>query len=542
MKSLPIPKYRNPTRLVLLVLSLCLFSGLAHSFAQDTNAIASDAIHAASAVAEPTSDVAAEPAAKNATERIDAVFASIVDVMASVLFFPIGPFPAIIIILVSGGIFFTFFYGFINLRLFGHAIDCVRGKFDNPDDEGEISHFKALTSALSATVGLGNIAGVAVAISVGGPGAIFWMWLVAFFGMTSKFSSCTLAQIYRRIDDRGRVLGGPMVYLDDGIKSHIPSLAILGKIFGILFALLCIGGSLGAGNLFQGKMTYAISARVIPGLAGPGAAYIFGIVLAILVGLVIIGGIRRIGTVTSKLVPGMCIFYCLVCLIIILSNYTKVLPLLGSIFTEAFNQNSAFGGLIGALLQGMKRAAFSNEAGLGSAAIAHAAAKTKEPVREGLVAMLGPFIDTIVVCTMTALAILITGVHETSGDVAGTLGGAMLTAEAFGSVHHLFEVLLVPAVAVFAFSTMISWSYYGERCAEYLCGTAGILPYRILFTIAVALGPILPFVAILDFSDMLLFGMAGPNIIGSIILAPVVLPLLKSYIKRYKAGEMKMFK
>ena len=247
-------------------------------------------------------------------------------------------------------------------------------------------------------MGLGNIAGVAVAIAAGGPGAIFWMWLVAFFGMTSKFSSCTLAQLYRRIDKDGRVMGGPMVYLDEGIKARAPHLAPLGKFFGILFALLCIGGSIGGGNLFQGKMTYAISANVIPALKGDVAPYVFGIIMAALVGMVIIGGIRRIGVVTSKLVPAMCIFYCMVCLIIIFANVGKVPTLIGSIFSQAFSPDAAFGGFIGVLVQGMKRAAFSNEAGLGSAAIAHAAAKTKEPVREGVVAMIGPFIDTILVC------------------------------------------------------------------------------------------------------------------------------------------------
>ena len=478
--------------------------------------------------------------ASTMTQKLDTFFGEIVNGMAKVLFLDIGGIPLIILILVLGALFFTFFYGFINVRLFKHAIACVRGKYDNPDDEGEISHFKALTSALSATVGLGNIAGVAVAIAAGGPGAIFWMWLVAFFGMTSKFSSCTLAQLYRRIDEDGRVMGGPMVYLDEGIKARAPHLAPLGKFFGILFALLCIGGSIGGGNLFQGKMTYAISANVIPALKGDVAPYVFGIIMAALVGMVIIGGIRRIGVVTSKLVPAMCIFYCMVCLIIIFANVGKVPTLIGSIFSQAFSPDAAFGGFIGVLVQGMKRAAFSNEAGLGSAAIAHAAAKTKEPVREGVVAMIGPFIDTILVCTMTALAILISGVNEGITSINWE-EGAVMTANAFGSVHVIFKYLLVPAVAIFAFSTMISWSYYGERCTEYLFGKAGILPYRILYTLLVILGPVMSLGSILDFSDMMLLSMAFPNIIGSIILAPAVLPLVKDYVQRLKSGEMQEY-
>jgi AGCS family alanine or glycine:cation symporter len=517
-------------RLALSLLSaLLLFTGRS-IFAQETNE--------AAAAAEETS--AAAESASSLTQSIDAFFGAIVGAMAKVLFVNVGGVPLIIIILVSGGIFFTFCYRFINIRLFKHAIACVRGKYDDPDDEGEISHFKALTSALSATVGLGNIAGVAVAIAAGGPGAIFWMWLVAFFGMTSKFSSCTLAQLYRRIGDDGRVMGGPMVYLDDGIKARAPSLAFLGKFFGILFAILCIGGSLGGGNLFQGKMTYAIAANVIPSLDGPVSPYIFGIVMAVLVGLVIIGGIKRIGEVTSKLVPAMCIFYCVVCLIIIFANFGKLPSLFGSIFSQAFSPQAAFGGFIGVLVQGMKRAAFSNEAGLGSAAIAHAAAKTKEPVREGIVAMIGPFIDTIVVCTMTALAILITGVNEGITDI-NWVDGAVMTATAFGTVHHVFKLLLVPAVAIFAFSTMISWSYYGERCSEYLFGKRGILPYRIFYTVAVVFGPVMSLNSILDFSDMMLLSMAFPNIIGSIILTPALLPVVKDYVARYKSGEMKTY-
>ena len=443
--------------------------------------------------------------------------------------------PFIVLMLVFGAVFFTLRFKFVNFRLFGHAIQCVRGKYDDPNDEGEISHFKALTSALSATVGLGNIAGVAIAIALGGPGAVFWMWLVAIFGMSMKFSSCSLAQLYRRVKPDGSVIGGPMVYLEEGLKEK--GLAPLGKALAVLFAVLCILASFGGGNLFQGNMTYAVSQKVFAMEQSAILPWGFGIVLAVMVGMVIIGGIKRIGSVTSKLVPLMCAFYCLVCLILIFTNLGKVPAMFGSILGQAFAPEAAFGGFIGVLVQGMKRAAFSNEAGLGSAAIAHAAAKTKEPVREGLVAMLGPFIDTIVVCTMTALAILITGVHK-QYDGGGTLAGAVMTADAFGSLHKLFAYLLVPAVWIFAYSTMISWSYYGERASEYLVGEKGILPYRLVYVALVVLGPVLSIGNVLDFSDLMLLSMAFPNIIGMTILAPKLAALLKDYTRRLREGKM----
>jgi len=466
--------------------------------------------------------------------------------LAKVFFFDIsggrsgleGGFPFIVALLGIGGIIFTFMFGMINIRLFFHGIACVRGKYDDPDDDGEISHFAALTSALSATVGLGNIAGVAVAIAAGGPGAVFWMWIVAFFGMTMKFCSCTLAQIYRRVDPKdGHVLGGPMVYLDKGIREQWGAIGWpIGKIFGIVFAILTVLASFGGGNMFQGNMTYQITESVL-GFESDWAPWVFGGVLALLVAVVIIGGIRRIGEVTSKLVPAMCLFYCGVCLFIIFSNMGKVPAMFGSILESAFTPNAALGGFIGVLLQGMKRAAFSNEAGLGSAAIAHSAAKTKEPVREGVVAMLGPFIDTILVCTMTALAILITGVHEGISS-ANWIEGSIMTATAFGSLGSWAQYLLIAAVVIFAFSTMISWSYYGERSAEYLLGRWAIVPYRIIFSLLVVLGPVASIGAVLDFSDMMILAMGFPNIIGMLILSPIVLKHTRSYLSRLWDGEM----
>ena len=448
-----------------------------------------------------------------------------------------GGVPFIVLVLVFGGLFFTLRWGFVNIRLFMHAIACVRGKFDNPDDDGEVTHFKALTSALSATVGLGNIAGVAVAITAGGAGAVFWMWIVAFFGMSMKFTSCTFAQLYRRVKADGSVLGGPMVYLDEGLREK--GLKPLGKILGIMFAVFCICGAFGGGNMFQGNQTYE-SARNAFNIAEDNAVmpWVVGVIMAGLVSAVIIGGIKRIGSVTSKLVPLMCGVYCLVCLIIILANVGNIPHMLADIVGSAFSPQAAFGGFLGVLVQGMKRAAFSNEAGLGSAAIAHAAAKTKEPVREGVVAMLGPFIDTLVVCTMTALAILITNAHlDDNGNPVG-MSGVEVTAKAFETLGGAVPIVLFIAVCIFAYSTMISWSYYGERATEYLVGEKGILPYRIVFCLAVVIGPVLSLGNVLTFSDLMLLSMAFPNIIGLVILSPKLGGLLKDYMSRLKSGQM----
>lgn len=483
-------------------------------------------------------------------ESINQGFGVVVAWVAKVLFFsvfslshPIAgkgdiELPFIIALLGAGGILFTIRYSFVNVKLFKHAFDVVRGKFDDPNDHGEISHFKALTSALSATVGLGNIAGVAVAISAGGPGAVLWMWVVAFLGMSMKFSSCTLAQLYRKVDSEGRVLGGPMVYLEKGLEEV--GFKKLGKFFAVLFAVLAIMGSFGGGNMFQGNQTSALIAERIYGssAAAPESfKWILGLILAAMVGVVILGGIKRIGAVTSKLVPAMVIFYSIVCLIIIFGNIGQVPAMFADIFTQAFQPEAAFGGFLGVLVQGMKRAAFSNEAGLGSAAIAHAAAKTKEPVREGTVAMLGPFIDTLVVCTMTALALLITKSHQVEG-----LSGVELTSHAFGTLHSSLPLMLTIAVVIFAYSTMISWSYYGEKATEYLFGHSSIKYYRILFSILVVLGPVLSIGNVLDFSDLMLLSMAFPNILGMIFLSGKVKGLLDDYYHRLKSGSITPYK
>lgn len=444
--------------------------------------------------------------------------------------------PLIVLVLVLGGIFFTFRFGFINIRLFRHSIDVIRGKYDKKDDTGEITHFQALTSALSATVGLGNIAGVAIAITLGGPGAVFWMWVTAFFGMSMKFSSCTLAHVYRRVNEDGHVQGGPMIYLEDGIKEVVPALAPLGKFFAIMYAVVMILAAFGAGNMFQANQTASIVTMLFfDGNESLPVQLGLGMIMAFLAGIVLIGGIKRIGEITSKIVPAMCLFYCTVCLLIILMNISDVGVMLGSIFSNAFAPSALFGGFVGVLVQGMRRAAFSNEAGLGSAAIAHAAAKTEEPVREGVVAMIGPFIDTIVICTMTALTILITKSHIDTGG----LEGVQITARAFAQLGGAVPYVLCLAVFVFAYSTMISWGYYAERCVEYLFGTGAIMMFRFVYVFVIIIAPILSLSAILEFADILLLTLAFPNIIGSAIISSKIKPMVEDYFHRLASGEMK---
>ena len=457
-------------------------------------------------------------------------------------------FPLIIFVLLGGALFFTVWYQFINLRGFKHAVDVVRGKYDKEEDAGEISHFRALTSALSATVGLGNIAGVAVAIQIGGPGAVLWMIITAIFGMSSKFSSCTLSQMYRQKNEDGSISGGPMYYLDLGLKSL--GIGAIGKILGIIYAIFVMAGAIGGGNMFQAnQMVEAVTTTFhLPATNPDGSVtmvpWIIGIVMCILVGIVILGGIKRIGAATSRIVPLMCGLYVVASLVVIFSNIEKVPEALGLIVSMAFYDNAMLGGLIGVLVIGVQRAAFSNEAGLGSAAIAHAAAKTDEPVREGLVAMLGPFIDTIIVCLMTALVIVVTGAWA-DPSVASTTGnvGVSLTAHAFSTVIPWFPYVLTICICLFAYSTMISWCYYGERGWIYMfdhfggIGLKSVVVYRVIFVLCIIVGAVNALSDVLDFADAMILSMAFPNIIGSIILAPKVLEKTRDYWDRYKAGK-----
>ena len=473
------------------------------------------------------------------TGTINQFFEGINGVIFPLLFWDGHPLklPFILVVLVSGGLFFSFYAGFVNIRFFKHGIDIVRGRYDDPKDPGQINHFQALTSALSATVGLGNIAGVAVAVSIGGPGAVFWMWVVAFFGMCLKFSSCTFAQMYRRKLPGGHILGGPMVYIEEGIKEAYPRYKHLGKALAVIFAICTIGASFGGGNLFQANQAFELISNEFPAVAS--YDWLIGMILSFLVGVVMLGGISRIGDVTSRLVPLMCLFYVGCCLYIVLGNIALVPGIFSEIFHQAFRPEATFGGFLAVVIQGMRRGAFSNEAGIGSAAIAHAAAKTKEPVREGMVAMLGPFIDTHIVCTLTALAIISTGSYL-NPELAGK--GAAITAEAFKTVGPWATILLTIASVIFAYSTIISWSYYGEKATEYLFGSRARGVYRGVYVFAVALGPILSLSAVLDFADALLLSMAFPNIIVMIFLAPKLKSALADYTRRFKAGEFATYK
>jgi len=452
--------------------------------------------------------------------------------------------PFIVLVLMLGAIFFTFWYRWINIRGFKHAIDVIRGKYDKPEDTGEISHFRALTSALSATVGLGNIAGVAVAIQLGGPGAVFWMLIAAVFGMTAKFSSCTLSQMYRKINTDGTVSGGPMYYLDIGLsESRYKGLKVLGKVLAVMYALMIMGGAIGGGNMFQANQTAEAFASTFE-ISDTGTwNWITGITLAIGVGVVIIGGIKRIGAATSKIVPFMCGIYVLASIFIILTHISQIPETIRLIFTMAFTKNAYYGGFFGVLIMGVRRAAFSNEAGLGSAAIAHAAAKTEEPVREG---MIGPFIDTIIVCSMTAMVVIITGTWNDPS--ISQSAGVTLTTEAFGSAISWFPYILTLCIGLFAYSTMISWCYYGERGWIYLLdhiqiggegyGLKTVVLFRIIFVIFIVVGAVSKLSDVLDFSDAMIFSMAFPNIVGSIFLAPKVLEKVRDYWGRYQSGEM----
>lgn len=446
------------------------------------------------------------------------------------------PIPIVVVWLVIGAIFFTIKMRFINFKGFKHAIDLVAGKYSNPNDKGEVSHFQALATALSATVGLGNIAGVAVAITLGGAGATFWMILAGLLGMSSKFVECTLGVKYRQIDENGNVSGGPMYYLSQGLA--LQGKKGLGKVLAVIFSILCIGGSFGGGNMFQANQAFAQMASEFEFMQGQGAW--FGVILAVLVGIVIIGGIKSIAKVTDKIVPFMVGLYVTFAIIIIFTNIGNIGDAFSQIISGALAPSAMKGGLIGVLVVGFQRAAFSNEAGVGSASIAHSASKTNEPVSEGIVALLEPFIDTVVVCTMTALVLIFTGF----ADGASGLTGSELTSAAFSSVFPWFKFVLIVAILLFAFSTMISWSYYGLKSWTYLFGEtkASEFSYKGLFLVFIVIGSASSLGAVLDFSDMMILGMAFPNILGLYFLSGEVLKDLKLYFSRLKSGEIRRFK
>jgi len=501
-----------------------------------------------------------KPDERTLSEKINDVFEPVVGGMATVLFWdpfssfgiydpvvydengkpfldedgnPIEkPIYFIVVWLIIGAFFFTLRMKFINIRGFKHAIQLVQGKFDKPGDKGEVSHFQALATALSGTVGLGNISSVAIAITIGGPGATFWMILAGLLGMSLKFTEVTLGVKYRKIDENGIVSGGPMYYLSKGLKNKKMAglnLGTFGKILAFIFSVLVIGAAVGGGNMFQANQAFQQFASIAPFAEDYGA--LFGLIMAIIVGIVIIGGIKGIAKVTEKVVPFMALIYVLSASYIIALNFSEIGTVFSMIIAGAFSPMAIKGGVIGVLVIGFQRAAFSNEAGVGSASIAHSAVKTDRPISEGIVALLEPFIDTVLICTMTALVIIFTGFHNP--DIAQGLNGVQLTSKAFESIYYWFPYILVIAIMLFAFSTMISWSYYGLKGFEYLFGESKISRniFFLIFLSFTIVGASSSLTSVIDFSDMMILSMSLPNIIGLYILAPEVYKDLKSYMK-----------
>ncbi len=503
---------------------------------------------------------------KGLDQRIDEAFKPFSDAISSVIFFEIIGVPFVLILLVGSALFFTIYFGFVNIRRFPTAINVVRGKYDELDEghgaqnsdlaidgdivdtikdesqDGEVTHFQALATAVSGTVGNGNIAGVALAIALGGPGATFWMIVCGLLGMSSKFVECTLGVQYRDVGEDGTVYGGPMYYISKGLKEK--GFATLGKIAAVFFAIFCIGGSFGGGNAAQSNQA-TIVLKDLMNLQSSAAGFWIGVVLAVLVGVIIIGGIKRIAQVTEKVVPFMAVMYVVACLYIILSNFTLIDDAISLILKEAFEPTAiGVGSFIGVLLVGFKRAAFSNEAGAGSASIAHSAVKTKYSASEGLVALLEPFIDTVVICTMTALVIIIFnfgGAFQYGGEGSVMIDGisyegAGITSMAFAQYIPYSNIFLTIAVVLFAVSTMISWSYYGLQSWKYLFGRGKVadLVYKLLFLTFVIIGASASMKSIWDFSDAMIFAMVFPNMIGLFFLFPAVKRELTRYLKAIK--------
>lgn len=510
---------------------------------------------------------------KGLDEKINHLFEPLANVAENVVLYSIAvtddiKIPLVVALLVCGALFFTIAFGFINFRKVGLAVRIIQGKYDEMDvpdiieeekvmvnvvdgdivqtikpenQHGEVNHFQALATAVSGTVGLGNIAGVAAAIGIGGPGATFWMIICGLLGMSSKFVECTLGVKYRDIDENGVVYGGPMYYLSKGLTEV--GKAKLGKALALLFAVLCVGASFGGGNAFQSNQATAQIQSFLQ-LQGGSSGFWIGLVLAIITGIVIIGGIKRIAKVTEKIVPFMAVLYVGACLFIIFSNFDLLDEAFMQIFSEAFTPRAEIVGLLtGVIIIGFKRAAFSNEAGAGSAAIAHSAVKTKYPASEGVVALLEPFIDTVIICTMTALVIVlfnmgdvfVYGGYTTNvilKDTGESIGGVGLTSMAFDAALPGFSKVLTIAIVLFAFSTMISWSYYGLQAWKYLFGRgkSADLTYKILYLIFVIVGAASTLDAVIRFSDAMILALVFPNMIGLLLLFPKVREELKIYL------------
>ncbi|WP_152346655.1 alanine/glycine:cation symporter family protein [Brevibacterium sp. CFH 10365] len=489
--------------------------------------------------------ISAEPVSP-VDDAINSWFDPIATWFGNIIFFPITigeiSFPFVVLWLIFAALAFTVYFGFIQARGAKLALEIIRGKHSSKDDPGEVTHFQALASALSGTVGLGNIAGVGVAIALGGPGATFWMIVAGLLGMCTKFVECTLGVKYREIDENGVVHGGPFKYLPVAFRRFSKPVAT--ALTGLFAIAILIFGVVG-GGMFQANQTFAQVRTATGGddgfLAGPFASLVFGIVFAALVALVILGGIRSIAKVTDKLVPGMAIFYVISCLLVLGLNFSNIPAAIGEIFAGAFNPQGIAGGVVGVMIIGFQRSAFSNEAGIGSAPIAHSAVKTRRPISEGFVALLEPFIDTVIVCTMTALTIIVANQASYREDLgAGEIGGVALTSDAFSTVASWYPVLLAVAVALFAFSTLITWAYYGEQAWSYLFGNAkaSVTVFRALVCLFVVVGCVATFSKVVEFADAALFMCAFINILGLYLLMPVVKKEMKKYLADRKAGTL----
>jgi len=476
-------------------------------------------------------------------EMINTATAPIAAAVGQIVFFKIPVFganlPVVVLWLVVGAVFFTFRMGFVSLHGFKHAIELVRGDYSDPKGHGEVSHFQALATAVSGTVGIGNIGGVAVAVTVGGPGATFWLILAGFLGMSTKFVECTLGVKYRQEFEDGHVSGGPMYYLRKGFGDR--GMEGFGKFMGTFYAIGIFIGALGIGNMFQSNQAY-VQLNNVSGGALDGLGWLVGLIMAVVVFAVIVGGIKSIARVTEKIVPFMAVFYCVFALIVIFMNGSAIPQAIANVFTGAFTGEGVAGGALGAMIIGFQRAVFSNEAGIGSASIAHSAVRTNEPITEGYVSLLEPFIDTIVICTITALVIGTTQVA--APGFAGDATGVAMTSKAFEHQLSWFPIPLAFAAVLFAFSTMISWSYYGLKGWTYLFGEGenGQKAYKIIFCAFVALGCMVQLGPILDISDALVFLICVPNILGLYFLAPIVKAELDSYRARLASGEIQKFK
>lgn len=487
--------------------------------------------------------------AEGIDKKIDSIVAPASDAVSNLVFYPINiagvDTPLIIIWLIVGAIIFTIATKGIGIWGFKHALDLVFGKPKKEEktatsedgDEGEVSSFQALATALSGTVGLGNIAGVAVAITMGGPGAVFWMIIGSIFGMATKFMEATLGVKYRRLNPDGSVSGGPMYYISHGLTKM--KLRWLGQPLAVIFSWMCIAAAFGGGNMFQITMATSQITEITGGKNSffYTNSWVFGLIIAIIIGAIIIGGIKSIARVTEKIVPFMCLLYVFSGIIVILYHFTEIPNVIALILDEAFTPKAVEGGVIGCIIWGLRRSVQSNEAGVGSAPIAYAAVKTKEPVSQGFVSLLEPFIDTVILCSITAFVIIVTGTHANTEGLVGV----KLTSRAFESVIPFFPYVLAIAITLFALSTLLSWSYYGQKAWNYLFGEGDkrTRTYQLVFCIFIVIGSSMNMASIIDFTDAMMLAMAVPNIIGIYLLTPQILTELKVYCEKYNVGIFK---